>query len=330
MRLSRFFTLAITLGGLSGLASVASAVPYASSVRNTAGNTWEFVLNETADVVTITRDGGNVQVINNAAVGRHTFDMTNFTDFEISVSKAAPEAWTEISEIANPFTKFELPSGLTVNRDPSSPYFGVTYVVNSRNLPTAAVATPPIPARTMGDGVYALTADRIGVDLGSNFAVVNNADDATQAKAPGWFVDTDPATTPGQRSVYRLSLDEDGNLIVGDWSATAGGLKWASPDLTSGGPLLAIEDGEDAGFPVRNSNGDDLHSRIMSQPTVTGSIGNNLTVTASTACSRPILPPQRQIGGTSGDGTLAIMMQRPWAATTASAKAPRRTSSSLN
>ena len=86
----RCLAMMFVAGCIGLVSSQVLAVPYASGVRNTDGTNWEFVLNEAADVVTITRDGGNPLVINNATVGRHTFDMMSFTNFEIAVSKAAP------------------------------------------------------------------------------------------------------------------------------------------------------------------------------------------------------------------------------------------------
>ena len=54
---------------LAVLANIASAVPYASGVRNTSGTTWEFILNEAADNVTVTRDGGNPLNLGGLAAG---------------------------------------------------------------------------------------------------------------------------------------------------------------------------------------------------------------------------------------------------------------------
>jgi hypothetical protein len=290
-RNSRFLMLLVFIGfGLFG--SNALAIPYASAVRNTGGTNWEFVLNEAADIVTINRDGGNPVVINNAAIGRHTFDMTGFTNFEIAVSKAAPTAWTELSSTSNVFTRFERPAGLVVNKNPASPYFGTVYVAQATNLSVSVNGS-----RTMAEGIYPLTADLTGVNL-TNFSVISDPQDTTQSKKPAaWVTDdtltpTNTATTDNARSPWRIALDQAGNLIVADWSINTGGLKWASPNLTSGGPLLAIQDGEEpATFPVRNSNEDDLHSRIQSQMYVTGSIGNNLTVTGIDSQLRDIADP---------------------------------------
>src|SRR5688500_712954 len=131
MRVYSRLVILVAAGWLGHVSSHVLAVPYASGVRNTGGTNWEFVLNEAADIVTITRDGGNPLVINNATAGRHTFDMMSFANFEIAVSKAAPVAWTELSDPANLFTRFERPTGLAINNIPSSPHFGAIYVMQS-------------------------------------------------------------------------------------------------------------------------------------------------------------------------------------------------------
>jgi hypothetical protein len=278
---------ALAATGLAVAAPSASAVPYASGIRNTAGADWEFVLNETADNVTILRNGANPLNLGTLAPGRHTFSMTGFTNFDIEVSKNAPKAWTELSAGTNLFTRFEQPAGLAVNKNPASPYFGTVYVSNSRNLPTALAGVDPnfIPVREMGEGIYSLTGDLQGVDLSTPNWAVPDAQDTTQAKAPNWVMDTTSTTgttaekTNGARSPWRIGLDEAGNLIASDFSLNMGGMKWATPNLTTGGALLDLEN---ASSPtgVQNGNGEFIHSRIASQPIITGTLGVDLTVTA--------------------------------------------------
>jgi hypothetical protein len=101
--------------------------------------------------------------------------------------------------------------------------------------------------------------------LANNFAVVANPNDVSQAKAPGFTVE------PNSASPWRLSLDAAGNVIVADWSDTAGGIKYAAPNLASGGLILADEFGEP---------GVGVHGSIASKVYVTGSVGNNLSVAA--------------------------------------------------
>jgi hypothetical protein len=260
------YRLAILTLILIGTQAIATwAVPYASGVRNTGGSTWEFVLNESADNVTVTRDGGNALDLGGLAAGRHMFNMTGFTTFEIKVSKNAAAGWTEISQPSNLFTNFEQPVGLAVNTNPASQFFGTVYVNNARDLPT-------VSGRTLGDGIYALTADLRGVDLANGFAVVTNPNDTAQAKAPGWTV------AVSRNSAFRMTLDDAGNIIIGDWSDDNGGVKYAAPNLATGGILLMEEEGPTGG--VQNSMGQPFHGSIVSKPVVTGSVGNNLVLYA--------------------------------------------------
>jgi len=252
----------------------ALAVPYASAVHNIGGPMWEFVLNESADEVTINRDGGNPVVLNNPAAGRHTFDLTGFSTFDIQVSKDTPAAWTEISDRSNLFTHFFRPNGVVVNTDPSSAYFGTIYV--SHPIETFDGDKYGYGFRTAGDGIHPMTADMIGVDLASNFAVVTDVNDPSQAKAPGWTVDQSTSSSP-----WRISLDESNNIIAADWSDQSGGVKWASPDLSTGGLVLAFEDGGPGGSALLiNNQGQEVHGSIFSKPMVTGSVGSDLTLWA--------------------------------------------------
>ena len=258
---------AVVMATVMGLSASAWAVPYASGVRDLGGNMREFVLNESADTVTVLRDGANPVNLGAIAAGRQTFDMTGFSTFSIEVSKNAPTAWTEISSASNLFTSFHRPTGLAVNTDPASAYFGTIYVGNA-NAPAATVA-----GRTVGDGIYGLTADMIGVDLVTKLAVAD-PNDASQAKKPGF------ETAGGSNSPYRFNLDSAGNLIIGDWSDANGGIKYAAPDLASGGLILAEEDGVRPLLLDPTTNTHEMHGSIVSRPYFTGSVGNNLTLYA--------------------------------------------------
>jgi len=256
-------TMAVALG----LSSLVHAVPYASGVFTVSGNTKEFVLNETADLVTVLRDGANPVSFANPTPGRYQFDMTGFSSYSIQVAKDAPVGFTELSQSSNDnlFTKYFRPNSIAVNKDPASPYFGTVYVNNS--VPSATAN----PVRQQGDGIYALTADLIGVDLTTRAAIAN-ADDVNLAKrAASW-------TDGGTNSNYQMSLDAAGNLIIGDWSDNSGGIRYMNSDLTSGGLILDIQDG------VRplllNGSGQEIHGSIASKPYTTGSVGNGLTVYA--------------------------------------------------
>jgi hypothetical protein len=75
-----------------------------------------------------------------------------------------------------------------------------------------------------------------------------------------------------------MTLDAANNLIVADWSDPNGGIKYAAPDLNSGGVVLAQQNGPTGG--VLGVNGIPVHGSIPTTPYVTGSVGNNLTVWA--------------------------------------------------
>ncbi len=265
MQLKRFLSPLFCLAFSIGFYSAASGTPYAANVRNTSGSTWEFVINEAADNVTVLRDGGNALNLGALGVGRHTFDMTGFTTFDVKVQKAAPTAWTTISGAGNPFTNFTIPSGVAINTSPSNlAYFGTVYVGQASTNATVA-------GRSMGDGIYSLTPDMVGVDLANSFAVVADPNDTSQAKHPGFSTDGSLTSSP-----WRLSLDAAGNLIVADWSDAKGGIKYASPDLTTGGLVLANEDG------IRplllNGSNQEFHGSMAAKVYSTGSVGNNLVV----------------------------------------------------
>jgi len=273
----RFSFLAVL--SLLAVSSTLRAAPYASGVRDIGSNMWQFVLNAPADDVRVLRDGGNALELGSLTAGRHTFDLGSFDTFEIVVSGSAPAEWMRISDPGNLFTNFEQPTGLAVNTDPSSPFFGTVYVNNSRDSATRSTPLDPPsrPARNLGSGIYALTADLIGVDLANNFAMLSDPQDTSQAKAPGWT----PNTT--SNSPWRMTLDAGGNLILSDWSDDFGGVKYASPDLSSGGLVLNEEGGPTGG--VFSSVSDELgpiplHGSIASKPTVMGTVGVDLTLWA--------------------------------------------------
>ncbi|MEN1679302.1 MAG: hypothetical protein AAGJ46_06885 [Planctomycetota bacterium] len=291
MRRSFAYQLGACVAGSALLiGSIAEAVPYASQVRNTTGDTWEFVLNTDADSIVVLRDGGNPFTINSPAAGRHTFDMAGFSDFEIQVARNAPDGWAEISDENNLHTNYFRPTGLVVNQDPSSAYFGTVYVSHPIAIPSAN----PQVDRGFGDGIYSLSADMIAVDL-TTFAAQPNADDQSLAKnPPGWVLGNNGGSSP-----WKLTLDDGNNLIAADFGDQNGGIWYSSPDLSSsGGAILAQSENlfellPDEGGPLlgqpntngvrpllRNADGFEVHGSILSRPSVSGTVGVDLTVWA--------------------------------------------------
>jgi hypothetical protein len=261
-RTNRFRTLLLSAGIAAGLSVPAFAVPYAANVRNTSGSMWEYVLNEAADNVTVVRDGVP-QVIGALSAGRHTFDLMGATTFDIEVTDSTAAGWTWSNPTASLYDDFERPTGLAVNDIPGNlSFFGTVYVNNSSTLTTAS-------GRVMGDGVYAMTSDLVGVNL-SDFSTYT--DTANAALAPGWTV------AGSNNSAWRLSLDDSGNILATDWSDANGGIKYAMRDLSAGGLVLDQEDGPT--FGVTNAFGDYLHGSIVSKTYSTGTVGVDLTVYA--------------------------------------------------
>ncbi|QDT68619.1 hypothetical protein MalM25_15420 [Planctomycetes bacterium MalM25] len=266
---------------LSLTGTTAMAVSYASGVRNVGGSMYEFVLNDDASNVVIQRTGESALNLGALTPGRHTFDLGAASAFDIEVSSVNPSGWSEIGDTSNPFTWFERPNGIAVNSDPSSPFFGTIYVANAT---TSNVTVPG--ARTMGDGIYALTADSKGLNP-ATFAEIIDPNDTSSVAAPGWTVGGSTF------SPWGISFDEANNLIVQDYSGANGGIKYASPDLQTGGLLLAGEGGPALGDTGVN------HGSTMSDVTATGSVGNGLTLWAIDQ------DLQSDSGGLGGNGAAA-------------------------
>ena len=159
----------ISLAACAAVSSIYSAsvlaTPYASGVSESAGVV-TYRLNETADNVTIIRDGVP-ESLGAIPAGVATFNRNGAANYKIVVSKNSGAGYKNLaptstgtftqgavlqtSDDANNFVKFNSPRGIALDNDPSSPNFGRIYVGNS-----AAAATG---GRTLGDGMYALNAD---------------------------------------------------------------------------------------------------------------------------------------------------------------------------
>jgi len=224
----------------------AVAVPYASGVSYT-GNSASFTLNEPADLVTITRDGGDAIVMSGADSGEHTFDMTGFADFTISVTHSAPVGWTESPvSVGNPMLVFERANGVAVNQNPSSPYFGRFYVSQRDDTISAT-------GRQMGDGIYVFNSNAT-----DGFGITDPADTSAARTAGLDF-------SQSSHSPFRLSVGKDDRLYISDASDTHAGIFYTDADVSTHRPLLAGIDGE---VPLIGQN----HGSIMSTPLVSGSL----------------------------------------------------------
>lgn len=254
-----------------------SATPYASGVTNDAG-TVRFILNEDADNVTVTlNDGAITNDLGALSQGAHSFNLDGASNFQIRVSKASANGFVrpsganstfntlvtprgtvrQTSSDANPLLSFNLPRGLTVNRNPKSPYFGRIYVANS----TAGTVTSNATARVVGDGIYVLNADQSDA--------LGTGDAAQDGGLAGEF------SAGGAASPYRLTIGEDDNLYISDWSDPNGTLFVTDPNLSAGSGTNVLPGLKGANVPVGT---DRVHGSIH-QAHVEGSLADqNLTV----------------------------------------------------
>ncbi|HKQ39757.1 MAG TPA: Calx-beta domain-containing protein [Verrucomicrobiae bacterium] len=223
---------------------MAYATPYASGVRVDAGIV-SFILNESADNVTVVFDGGaSSRDLGARDNGTHSFNLDAASSFEIVVKKSAPPVWTLISTDTNRLMQFNSGRGVAVNMHSSSPYFGRIYVANS----AAGTAT----GRPVGDGLYIMNADQSDAlgrgDTASTAGINFNVGAATPAANSPWHIEVGP----------------DDYLYIADFSTNTGTIYRTDPDVSSGSgqPVLA-------NYGVTNQS---VHTTIGSSPIVLGSL----------------------------------------------------------
>jgi hypothetical protein len=222
-----------------GGASIAWANPYASNVQ-ISGTNVNFTLNESADLLTVSIDGGAPQVLDGSAKGVKSFNLTSPTDkFSIVARKldsvgytvpvgttvanstnglsqpTAQAGYRLISDDANSLVTFNSPRGVAVQLNPNVANFGTVYVANS------AAGTSAISGRSVGDGLYALRAD------------------GSDAFGYGTTAKTGGITYSGAAAPYRLTAGADGNVYVADWDDTSSQIARLSGNLGSSTVLLA-------------------------------------------------------------------------------------------
>lgn len=246
----------------------ALAVPYASRVTigppnallaaEEAAPTVSFILNEAADQLGYRINGGALTWLDGSTSGAKSFPLTSLSDsFEIIAKKteavgytiptgatipatvtglsqpASAAGFNLVSDDNNPFTRFNSPRGVAVNANPNSPFFGVSYVVNS----AAGLTSVGLQAR--GDGVYAVNAD--GSDA---FGYGEFASNPNLIFNPG-----------SANSGYRVIVADDGEVYVCDFSDISGGVVRLSPELSMGNHLLGFPGGPPGGLPPDANHG---------------------------------------------------------------------------
>jgi hypothetical protein len=212
----------------------ANANPYASGVT-ISGTTVSFILNESADSLTYSINGGGPIALDGSTKGTKTFNLTSPTDtFSISTAKNDPLGYqirtgattpaagsglsqttnnggfNPISSDANVLNKFNSPRGVATNMNPNAgAFFGMVYVANS-------AAGSPSGRGAIGDGLYALKAD--GTDGTGNGNTVG-------AVAPTWGASSS--------APFRLSVGGDNNVYVADFGDASSTVGYDSPNLSS-------------------------------------------------------------------------------------------------
>lgn len=229
------------LGILHGLTTSVQSAPYASgiSIDNTAVS---FILNEPADTLAVSINGGPFTLLDGSTKGLKTFNLGSASDtFSISAFKndsvgytiptggtiataanglsqpTAEGGFRLLSSDTDTLVRFNSPRGVTVATNPNNLQFGTTYISNSTAGTTSGVV------RTLGDGLYALKADQRDAFGNGDTAIVT-----------GFETGTNSTNSP-----FRLTVGGDHNVYVADWSDLYGGVYRMSPTLTNSTQVFA-------------------------------------------------------------------------------------------
>lgn len=205
----------LVAAALAVAATGAQAVPYASGIKF-EGGVLTFILNEDADNVKVIA-GATVHDLGALTKGTVSRTLALSGAFRIEVRRSAPGGWAQTSSDANTLVRFNSPRGVAVNNHPASPYFGRVYIANS--------AAGTAGGRSVGDGIYVLNADQSDALGQGDTALTGGADFALG----------------GAAAPYRVTVGEDGNLYICDWSDAAGNLIVTDPSVTAGSAQFVLK-----------------------------------------------------------------------------------------
>jgi Dockerin type I domain len=203
------------------LSSPALAVPYASGLSE-SGGTVTYVLNEDADSITVKRTGDTDLVLAGSDLlkGTHTFAKGSATGYQIEVSKSTPVGWFQTNDPTTEITsKYFSPRGVTINQNPSSPYFGNIYVSEAIPGTTGGDPNTTVIRTTLAPGIFAITAD--GTDV---YGIGDIGRDG------GLFVDFAGSNT---NTPFKLAVAPDDSIYISGWGDAAPGV-WRAPADLSG------------------------------------------------------------------------------------------------
>src|SRR5436190_3191737 len=251
MRLTRFLALAAAVS-LTLSSTWVHATPYASGVTVTGGTSVSFILNEPADVLKYSINGGNFTNLDGTTKGTKSFTIPNGATFSIVADKTAatgfliptggitsPNAagcaaassctglsldspasgFNLVSDDASTFSRYNSPRGVSVNQNPNTPYFGNVYVTNSAAGAVLGSDPNAVPPRLPPGPNNVPLAPRTltGEGLYAVHADESDAFGNGDAAVNPINVDTFPAfSTASANSPYRLTVAPNGRLFVTD------------------------------------------------------------------------------------------------------------------
>ena len=233
--LSRYLLLPILLMAALLFPSLTSATPYATSLTNNGpGTSISFRVNESGFVSVIWTNLATATITNNFGNRNPGLITTNMSGgggpvpgtFAVTITKTnAPgyvsgvaqqistDSFTNGAALSTNVMRFPSLRGVAVNTNPASSYFGRIYVANS-----AAGATAP--RASIGDGIFLINAD-----------FTEAVNQFTTARTAGITTFTNATETDGSvNSPWRLSVGEDNNLYIADFSTNSGTIYVTDPD----------------------------------------------------------------------------------------------------
>jgi len=166
----------------------ALAVAYASGVSK-VGDDVSFVLNQNAWSVQAILDGGAATLNLSTTAGQVNFNMAGYSSYQIKVNSFPTSGWSQyVPDGAD--RNYYVPVGVSINKDPSSAYFGRVYVSNGSS------GTTLDHSRVTPRDIYMLRADGVAIGSGS-----------------GGIIWPTTGTAP-----FKSTIGPDGHLYVANWS----------------------------------------------------------------------------------------------------------------
>lgn len=182
------------------------AVAYASGVSK-VGDDVSFILNQNAWSVQAILDGGAATLNLGTTAGQLNFNMAGYSSYQIKVNSFPTSGWTQyIPDGGASDRNFYTPTGVSIDKNPSSVNFGKVFVSNATSATTGAGRNTP-------EGIYALRADGVAAGFG-----------------------TGGVTWGGTSGPFKSTVGPDGHLYVADLSLDL--CFEMSPDLQSATQLI--------------------------------------------------------------------------------------------